>query len=500
MNAAATGPVEPTILPVILAGGSGTRLWPASRVEHPKQLLHLSDEYSLLQGTVARLKDPAGCRLDDRLVVVTNAEYRFTIARELRVLGFCSSTIVLEPAGRNTAPALTVAALLTLPPGRGSERPADADASDPVLLVMPADHVIEDQEAFQAAMAEGCRLAQEGAVVTFGIVPQRAETSYGYIRLGEALPTGTARRMADFTEKPDVTTAAHYLKSGEYLWNSGIFMLRRSVWLAAIEEFAPQIHRACEAACEEARYDGDFVWIGQEQFLSSPSDSIDYAVMKRLLTASHNPPALVIPLDAGWSDVGAWDGWWQVAQKDADGNTTRGDVFVEHCHGSLVHAGHRMVVAVGCDEMVVVETADAVLVAPMREAQAVKQAVDHLAHERPEITQTHRRVFRPWGSYDSIDSGDRFQVKHIVVDPGASISLQYHLHRAEHWVVVRGTAQVTKGDEVFLLTENQSTYVPAGEIHRLANMTDAPLEIIEIQSGEYLGEDDIVRLKDDYNR
>jgi mannose-1-phosphate guanylyltransferase / mannose-6-phosphate isomerase len=467
---------------------------------HPKQLLSLSGERSLLQETVARLQGLARFRVDDRPVVVVNAEYRFTIAQQLREVGVGSPRIVLEPAGRNTAPALTLAALATLGSAALADGRAGNDHHDPVLLVMPADHVIRDRDAFLTAVAEGYGLASEGAVVTFGIVPHRPETSYGYIRLGAPLAEGTARRMAGFTEKPDAPTAGGYLDSGDYLWNSGIFMLRRSVWLAAIEQFAPDILEACRAACANANHDGDFIWAGREQFLASPSDSIDYAVMERLLTPAQTIPALVVPLDVGWSDVGAWDAWWEVACKDGDGNATRGDAIVEHCRDTLVHADHRTVVAVRCDKMVIVESADAILVAPMDEAQAVKQVVSRLAEERPELTQTHRRVFRPWGSYDSVDSGDRFQVKHIVVDPGASISLQYHRHRAEHWVVVRGTAEVTRGDEVFQLTENQSTYVPPGETHRLANRAEVPLEIIEIQSGAYLGEDDIVRIEDRYGR
>lgn len=489
-----------TILPVILAGGSGTRLWPASRVSHPKQLLSLTDQRSLLQETIARLRGLTGPRLADQTVVVVNAEYRFTVAQQLRQQEVASARIVLEPVGRNTAPALTLAALLALEPTEPSVEHHARPGEDPVLLVMPADHVIRDKEAFQAAIFEGGRLAGEGTAVTFGVVPHRPETSYGYIRVGVPLGAGTACRMAGFVEKPDAATAARYLTDGGYLWNSGIFMLRRSVWLREIQRFAPEIYMACRAASEKTQLDGDFVWPGREEFVACPSDSIDYAVMERLQEPPQSTPSAVIPLDAGWSDVGSWDAWWEVAEKDASGNVTQGDALAQDCKDTLIHADHRMVTAVGCRDMIIVESADAVLVAPMDKAQEVKRVVTRLTEERPEITRTHRRVFRPWGSYDSIDSGNRYQVKHIVVEPGASISLQYHRRRAEHWVVVRGVAEVTRGGEVFVLSENESTYVPVGETHRLANRTETPLEIIEIQSGEYLGEDDIVRIEDQYGR
>lgn len=495
MTHPAASPAQPTVLPVVLAGGSGTRLWPASRTSHPKQLLALASDLSLFQETICRLDGVPGCDIDERPVVVVNADYRFTIAQQLDALEIRHPRIVLEPAGRNTAPAVTVAALAT----REFDLRADLDP-DPVLLVMPADHVIRNRDAFQAAVAQGCHLAGLGNVVTFGIVPVRPETGYGYIRLGADAGDQTVRYLVGFTEKPDPETAAGYLDSGDYLWNSGVFMMRRSVWLAAIGRFAPAILSGCETACAEMREDGDFVWLGRESFLACPSDSIDYAVMEHLPEAGTGFPALVVPLDAGWSDVGAWDAWWAVAEKDPSGNALRGDVVAEGCRDTLVRADHRTVVTVGCEKMVVVESADAVLVTPMDAAQGVKDVVTRLVAERPEITLNHRRVHRPWGSFDGVDAGDGFQVKHIVVDPGASISLQFHRHRAEHWVVVRGTAQVTRGDEVFLLEANQSTYVPVGTVHRLANPGETPLEIIEIQSGDYLGEDDIVRLDDPYGR
>jgi mannose-1-phosphate guanylyltransferase / mannose-6-phosphate isomerase len=500
-----------TILPVILAGGSGTRLWPASRVSYPKQLLALTGDHSLLQETAKRLHGLSSRDVDERPVVVTNAEYRFTIAEQLRAIAVDKPRIVLEPAGRNTAPALTLAALAAAADGdQGAARGGD---QDPILLVMPADHVIRDNAAFQTAVSEGADLATAGAIVTFGIVPDRSETSYGYIRVGapargagatdaaarpDAAPT--ARIMAGFTEKPDAETAARYLASGDYFWNSGIFMMRRSVWLTAIDRFAPGIAAQCRAAYAASRKDGDFTWIDRDSFLSSPSDSIDYAVMEKLASTPEAPPALVVPLSAGWSDIGAWDALWAISVKDEDGNVSRGDTVFEDCRKSLVRADSRTVAVVGCEGMVIIETADAVLVAPMDKAQEVKNVVSHLAERHPELVQTHRRVSKPWGHYESIDSGDGFQVKHIEVNPGAALSLQMHRHRAEHWVVVSGTAEVTRGDKVFLLTENQSTYVPVGEIHRLANPGKVPLEIIEVQSGSYLGEDDILRLEDTFGR
>ena len=503
-----------TILPVILAGGSGTRLWPASRVSYPKQLLALTGDHSLLQETAKRLQGLSSRDVDGRPVVVTNADYRFTVAEQLRAIAIDRPRIVLEPAGRNTAPALTLAALAV----------ADGD-QDPILLVMPADHVIRDIAAFQTAISEGADLATAGAIVTFGIVPDRPETSYGYIRLGAAAETAeaparaddpltatpavwlpaagtprTARVMAGFTEKPDAATAAAYLTSGDYLWNSGIFMMRRSVWLAAIDHFGPEIAAACRAACAASREDGDFIWIDRDSFLASPSDSIDYAVMEKLMSTPEAAPALVVPLSAGWSDIGAWDAVWAISAKDQHGNVGRGHAVFEDCTDTLIYADNRTVTALGCDEMIIVESADVVMVAPMDKAQEVKNVVARLSEGRKDLTQTHRRVYRPWGRYEAIDRGDGFQVKHIVVYPGAALSLQTHSHRAEHWVVVSGTAEVTRGDEVFLLTENQSTYVPVGEIHRLANPGRVPLEIIEVQSGSYLGEDDIVRLEDTYGR
>jgi mannose-1-phosphate guanylyltransferase/mannose-6-phosphate isomerase len=471
---------------VILSGGSGTRLWPASRENHPKQLLPLTSESSLLQETAARLDGFADGKVDPRPLVVTNEEYRFIIAEQLRQIGVRSPQIVLEPFGRNTAPALTLAAL------------AAQEEGDPVLLVMPADHVITDLGAFQHAIGQGSSFAADGALVTFGIVPERAETGYGYIRGGMAV--GAGRELAEFVEKPDLDTARRYLESGEYFWNSGIFMMKASVWLRAIEHFRPDIAQACAAAYAGRTPDADFIRLGQGAFERCPSDSIDYAVMEHLAKAPQLGKGVVVPMTAGWSDVGAWDALWAVSGKDEAGNASRGEVLFEDCRNTLVHSNGRLVAAVGCEDMIVVETPDAVMVAHKDSTQDVKKVVARLKAEGRSLTQSHRKVYRPWGWYDSIDAGERFQVKRIVVNPGAKLSLQMHHHRAEHWVVVKGTAEVTNGERTFLLAENESTYIPLGHTHRLANPGKVPLEIIEVQSGSYLGEDDIVRFEDTYGR
>ena len=474
---------------VILSGGSGTRLWPASRESYPKQLLPLTGERSLLQETGLRLKDFAAREVDPRPLVVTNEEYRFIIAEQLRQIGVRSPQIVLEPFGRNTAPALTLAAL------------AAQEEGDPILLVMPADHVINDVAAFQQSIADGSAFAADGALVTFGIVPDRPETGYGYIRSGEALAEGRlGRALLEFVEKPDRETAQRYVDSGEYFWNSGIFMMKASVWLRAIRRFNPDMASACEAAYAGRKPDADFIRLEQGAFERCPSDSIDYAVMERLAEAPELGMGVVVPMAAGWSDVGAWDALWAVSDKDAAGNAGRGQVMFEDCRNTLVHSGSRLVAAIGCDDMVVVETPDAVMVAHKDHTQDVKKVVARLKAEGRSLTKSHRKVYRPWGWYDSIDAGERFQVKRIVVNPGAKLSLQMHHHRAEHWVVVKGTAEVTCGERTFLLGENESTYIPLGHTHRLANPGKVPLEIIEVQSGSYLGEDDIVRFEDTYGR
>jgi len=476
-----------TIQPVILSGGSGTRLWPLSREQYPKQLLALDGDETMLQCTARRLE---GIGEDVATpIVVCNEEYRFITAEQLRTCGHASHRIVLEPVGRNTAPALTLAALL-----------ADGGSSDPVLLVMPADHVMRDRGAFQAAVRLGKKMAQDGAMVTFGIIPERPETGYGYIECGDEVDAGV-RQISAFVEKPDADTAERYLASGRFLWNSGIFMMRASVWLKAIEAFAPAMLAACRAAMKSPSQDADFVRIDAVAFEASPADSIDYAVMEHL----PGQPALgiagvVVPMAAGWSDLGAWDALWDVSDKDGEGNVGRGDVMFEGTEDTLVFASDRLVTCLGIKGVVVVETPDVVMVADKARTQEVKKLVARLKTDARSEVSAHRKIHRPWGYYDSIDSGDRFQVKRIVVNPGASLSLQMHHHRAEHWIVVRGTARVTRGEDVFLLSENQSTYIPLGTVHRLENPGQLPLEMIEVQSGAYLGEDDIVRFDDTYGR
>jgi mannose-1-phosphate guanylyltransferase/mannose-6-phosphate isomerase len=478
-----------TLQPVILSGGSGTRLWPLSREQFPKQLLPLAGSLTMLQATALRLQDAADdYTLAAEPIVVCNEEYRFITAEQLRAVSKPTKHIVLEPVGRNTAPALTLAALL-----------AQANAADPVLLVMPADHVIQDTETFQRVIEQGVPHAAEGAMVTFGIVPERPETGYGYIHFGHA--TGSAHVISGFVEKPDITTAEKYLSSGDYLWNSGLFMMRASVWLTAIGHFQPEILKACRAAFEQGQQDSDFYRIDKAAFTACPADSIDYAVMEKLQSS----PDLgifgyVLPLSAGWSDVGAWDALWQVSDKDLAGNVTRGDVLLHESSNNLVFAQERLVTCVGVDNLVVVETQDAVMVAHKDSTQDVKQIVAHLKAEGRSEANANRKIHRPWGWYDSIDAGERFQVKRIVVKPGAALSLQMHHHRAEHWIIVKGTARITRGEEVFLLAENQSTYIPLGVTHRLENPGKFPLEMIEVQSGSYLGEDDIVRFEDSYGR
>lgn len=483
------------IQPVILCGGSGTRLWPLSREKYPKQLLALLGEDSLLQATVRRLDGidaGEGITLNDPLVVC-NEEYRFVIAEQMRLMGR-SAAIVLEPTGRNTAPALTLAAL-SVP----------RDEADTVLLVMPADHAMLDKAAFLMAVRQGAELAELGLVVTFGITPDAPETGYGYIESGKSYQG--ARRIARFEEKPDLATAQSYLDAGTYLWNSGIFMMRASTWLGAIDACRPDILLACHEAWGRRNTDGEFVRVDKNAFAQCPSDSIDYAVMEHL-AAGHDfpkmtaslPVGVVIPLNAGWSDVGSWDALWQILPKDADGNVAQGDVLLRDCANILAVSESRLIACVGVSDLIVVETADAILVMHKDKTQDVKKVVDSLkAQGRPE-GRIHRKVFRPWGWYDGVDAGMRFQVKRIVVKPKGILSLQMHHHRAEHWIVVRGTARVTRGEDSFLVSENQSTFIPLGTKHRLENPGCMPLEMIEVQSGSYLDEDDIVRFEDLYGR
>lgn len=480
------------LLPVVLSGGSGTRLWPLSREKYPKQLLSLMGDDSLLQATIRRVDGVSGVHCADPMVVC-NEEYRFVIAEQIRLLGK-AGRIVLEPVGRNTAPALTLAALA-----------AQQDKRDPVMLVMPADHVITDTKAFQDAVAQGAALAMGNTVVTFGVQPTAPETGYGYIQAGPTLASGqsAAKAIARFVEKPDAATAQTYVNSGDYLWNSGLFMVRASVWLSAIQLCRSDISDACHRAFAQMQTDGDFLRVGKEAFAACPSDSIDYAVMERITAAQATeglPSGVILPMDAGWSDVGAWDALWQVMAKDEAGNVQQGDVVLQDCANTLALSDQRLVACVGVQDLVVVETADAVLVAHKSATQDVKKIVEHLRGTGRTEGTIHRKVFRPWGSYDGIDAGERFQVKRIVVKPGAALSLQMHHHRAEHWIVVRGTAKVTKDDSTLLLSENESTYIPLGTRHRLENPGKVDLELIEVQSGSYLGEDDIVRFEDVYGR
>ncbi|WP_373506971.1 mannose-1-phosphate guanylyltransferase/mannose-6-phosphate isomerase [Thiocapsa sp.] len=486
--------------PVILSGGSGTRLWPLSREAYPKQFLALTSEHTMLQETVRRLdgldeEHPRQAVGQIDPIVVCNEAHRFLVAEQFRVMGRRPAEIILEPKGRNTAPALTLAALAST---RGG--------TDPVLLVMPADHTIRNEAGFRAAVADACVIAREDAVVTFGIVPSKPETGYGYIRQGRDYETGglsgRAYLLNGFVEKPDAETAEGYLASGQYLWNSGIFVLRASLWLGLIERFRPDIAQAVAIAFEAAKHDGDFLRLDADHFGACPGDSIDYAVMEPLArdTGRANPPAVVVPLDVGWSDVGAWSALWEVRDQDAAGNVLDGDAFVHDARNNLLIAHHRMLAAVGVEDLIVVETPDAVLVVSKEHAQDVKAVTQFLQHEQRNEYRHHQRVHRPWGSYEAIGQGPRYQVKRLIVKPGESLSLQMHHHRAEHWIVVSGTARVTCDDKTFLLTENQSTYIPVGSSHRLENPGTIMLELIEVQSGGYLGEDDIVRFEDRYNR
>jgi len=466
------------MLPVIMSGGSGTRLWPLSRKLFPKQFLPLSNENTMLQETLSRLEG-----LDTQPpVVICNDEHRFIVAEQLRNSGIDKSDIILEPVGRNTAPAIAVAAFHALK--------TDKDA---ILLVLAADHIIEDVASFHAAINHAESLAAEGKLVTFGIVPDKPETGYGYIRRGNQIDEH--RYAVDsFVEKPDLATAESYLLSGEYLWNSGMFMFRADRYLEELKKFHPDIYSCCEQSVNSIEESYDYLRLKKETFSDCPSESIDYAVMEKTADAA------VVSLDANWNDVGSWSALWDIQQKDNAGNVSVGDVVIEDVTDSYCHSSSKLVTAVGVENIVIVETPDAVMVSSKDRVQDVKLIVEKLnASDRPEA-MIHRQASRPWGSYDCIDQGERFQVKRIIVKPGASLSLQMHHHRAEHWIVVKGTAEVTRDEEVFTLSENQSTYIPLGVKHRLANPGVVPLELIEVQSGSYLGEDDIVRFDDTYGR
>ncbi len=474
------------VSPVILCGGSGTRLWPLSRTGFPKQFLCLTGRDSLFQQAATRLAQLGSAEISVAPpLLVTGEDHRFLAVEQLREAGITLGHALLEPAGRNTAPALTLAALA-----------AKSSGKDPVLVVTPADQTVVNSSAFTHAMQQAIEEADQGTIVILGITPDRPETGYGYIQVkGSAETALTVQR---FVEKPDAVTAQSYMDVGGYFWNAGMFVLKASVWLKALEQFRPDILQATRTAWEQRREDGHFVRPGEETFKAIPSESIDYAVMEHAPSAGL--PIKMVPLDAGWSDLGAWDAVWSVLPKDTAGNAHVGDVLFTESRNTLVHATSRLVSLVGVDDLIVIETPDAVLVADRTRSQDVKHIVKSLSDQGREEQTLHRKVHRPWGWYDSIDEGGRFKVKRIQVKPGASLSLQKHHHRAEHWIVVKGTAEITNGDKVMLITENQSTYIPLGEVHRLANPGSIPLEIIEVQSGSYLGEDDIVRFEDNYGR
>ena len=464
------------IQPVILSGGSGTRLWPLSREQMPKQFLRLTSSQSLLQQTLSRLNG-----LTDAVpMLMGHHSHRFLMAEQLREMDQ-AATVVLEPEGRNTAPAIACAALLACDAG-----------DDPLLLVLPADHVIGDVQAFQYSVSLAAPLAEAGYLVTFGVVPTQPETGYGYIACGEPLAGG--HHLAAFIEKPNAQRAAELVESGDYLWNSGMFLLRASSYLDQLQRLQPDMLAACEAAVSAAHRDLDFLRLGEAAFLSCPADSIDYAVME------HCEHAAVVPLAAEWSDIGSFDALWATVEPDIAGNATKGDTWLTDTQDSLVFAEHRLVTTLGVQDLVVVETSDSVLVAHRNQAQQVKQLVASLTQAGRNEPCSAPQVQRPWGSFQAMDSGERYQVKHITVKPGGRLSLQRHHHRAEHWIVVKGTARVTLEERSFLVSENQSTYIPIGALHRLENTGKIPLELIEVQSGSYLGEDDIERLDDVYAR
>ncbi|WGS87915.1 mannose-1-phosphate guanylyltransferase/mannose-6-phosphate isomerase [Methylomonas sp. UP202] len=462
--------------PVILSGGSGTRLWPLSRGQYPKQFLPLVSGYTMIQETVLRLDGLAGLKAP---IAVCNEDHRFMMAEQLREIGVRPAAIILEPVGKNTAPAVAMAAL--------------SAAEDDVLLVLPADHVVADRAAFHHAVLEARALAEQDLLVTFGIVATEPETGYGYIKRG-SLRYGPAYKVDAFVEKPDAQTAQRYLDSGEFFWNSGMFAFKAGVFLRELERFNPEMLAVCRASLQAAKPDFDFVRLDKQTFSTCPSDSIDYAVMEK------TDKAAVIPLDAGWNDVGSWSALWDVTDKDGSGNAIKGDVLTVDTRNSFVHSSNKLVAVIGVDDLIVVETDDAVMIAAKDRVQDVKEVVEQLKTLKRSEANVHRKVYRPWGHYDLVDCGDRHQTKRIVVKPGAKLSVQKHHHRAEHWVVVKGTAWVDKNGEKILVSENESIYIPLGVIHSLENPGVIPLEMVEVQSGSYLGEDDIVRYEDQYGR
>ncbi|MBU0995633.1 MAG: mannose-1-phosphate guanylyltransferase/mannose-6-phosphate isomerase [Proteobacteria bacterium] len=474
------------IIPVILAGGSGTRLWPLSRELYPKQLLRLVDDKTMIQNTYLRLRHYEGMGPP---IVICNNEHRFMVAEQFRQIEIRPDEIILEPVGRNTAPALAVAVLKSL----------YLYDTDPILFVLPADHIIENTSVFHDAIQTGEYYALKDYLITFGIVPVQPETGYGYIKKGKGIkkPGGNdneAFEIKKFVEKPDLNTARKYLQSGDYCWNSGMFMFKASKVLEELKAFVPDIVTHCEDAIQNGENDLDFFRLNKDIFESCPSDSIDYAIMEK------TDRGIMVPLDAGWNDIGSWDALWQVGKKDSSNNVIRGDVIIHDVKTSYLHANDKLIAAVGLENLIVVETSDAVLISPKERVQDVKHLVNQLKLKEREETKSHKKVYRPWGSYENMDISDKFLVKRVTVKPGEKISLQKHFHRAEHWVVVSGTALVSKEDESFLLKEDQSTYIPLGVIHRLENPGQIPLELIEIRTGSYLGEDDIVRFEDKYGR
>ena len=472
-----------SIQPIILAGGTGSRLWPLSRSLNPKQFLPLIDtDNTMLQSTVNRLT-----AIDySAIQVLCNEEHRFLAAEQLRAYESGTTSILLEPVGRDTAPAIALAAFKALADRHNNEE-------DPVLLVLAADHFIADESAFVAAVATAQTIAAAGKLVTFGIVPKSPETGFGYIEQGTNLGNG-GFEVAKFVEKPNLEVATRYVEGGNHLWNSGMFMFGAQAYLNELKAFRPDIYAACEQASKNTSQDLDFTRVDKEAFSNCPAESIDFAVME------HTKDAVVVPLDAGWSDIGSWSAIWDISDKGDNGNVAKGDTLLDDTNNSFVQAEHRLVATVGVEDLIIIETKDAVLVAHKDKVQNVKQIVEQLKGSDRHEHLNHREVYRPWGSYDSIDMGDRYQVKRITVSPGAKLSVQMHHHRAEHWVVVSGTAKVTNGDSITLVTENQSTYIPLGQIHALENPGKVPLELIEVQSGSYLGEDDIVRFEDRYGR
>ena len=465
------------IAPIILSGGSGTRLWPLSRKLHPKQFINLVNDTTLFQDTILRLpKDIA-----DPLIIC-NEEHRFLAAKQLRQINRKSNGIILEPIGKNTAPAITLAALKFINNGE-----------DPLLLVLSADHLIQNINTFHQSIKTAGELAEKNKLVTFGIVPDKAETGYGYIK-ADIDSTADYYNIQSFTEKPSQEDAQKYLDSGNYLWNSGMFMFKASIYLQELEKFEPEILASCKKSCQTEYKDKDFIRLNKDEFYQCPEQSIDYAVME------HTKDGVVVPLDANWSDIGSWDALWDAKNKDSNGNVSKGDVILNGVKNTYTYSSNRLVSAIGVSDLVIVDTQDALLIADKNHSQNIKDIVNQLKKENRSEAENHRKVLRPWGYYDSIDVDDGFQVKRILVNPGAKLSLQKHQHRAEHWVVVKGIATITRGDDVFVLKENQSTYIPKGEVHRLENTEEIDLEIIEIQTGDYLGEDDIIRLEDDYQR